>query len=394
MLKCEQGHEWETDFDHLRSGTWCRKCSNVKYNIDILQAHAISRGGRCLSTKYAGYNEKITWECAVGHVWESSTRMVIALDSWCPNYMCRSNHGIEELRDVAKARHGRLADTVFIGVDEKYTWECEFHHQWDAIGSSIKNTGQWCRVCKNEGQKHNIEMARELAYAAGGECLSDIYIGSSEKLKWKCVCGNIWESSYASIKRGSWCPICRRNVHSIMEAADLAAENGGFCLTTRYKNMTTKMSWECHLGHRWEATFGSIKRGTWCPYCSTKSRSQKEIFEVLRELFSGDIVYNYRGFDWLRSDKTGARLEIDIYIKSASVAIEYDGKQHFKPVNFGGCSDSSAADNLDKTKYNDRLKDRLIGDSDDVKYFVRFNYKEKITKDLVIKKLRRHGVNI
>jgi len=76
------------------------------------------------------------------------------------------------------------------------------------------------------------------------------------------------------------------------------------------------------------------------------------------------------------------------------VAIEYDGKQHFKPVNFGGCSDSSAADNLDKTKYNDRLKDRLIGDSDDVKYFVRFNYKEKITKDLVIKKLRRHGVNI
>lgn len=39
-----------------------------------------------------------------------------------------------------------------------------------------------------------------------------------------------------------------------------------------------------------------------------------------------------------------------------------------------------------------QIKKHINSDGSDIKYFVRFNYKEKLTKDLVKKKLIKKGV--
>ena len=42
----------------------------------------------------------------------------------------------------------------------------------------------------------------------------------------------------------------------------------------------------------------------------------------------------------------------------------------------------------------DKLKNKLIKKSNDIKYFIRFNYKEPITKEYVLEKLIKDGIPV
>lgn len=38
------------------------------------------------------------------------------------------------------------------------------------------------------------------------------------------------------------------------------------------------------------------------------------------------------------------------------MCIEYDGRQHIEPVNFGGCDDNTAVDAFNQTQKHDKIK--------------------------------------
>ena len=112
----------------------------------------------------------------------------------------------------------------------------------------------------------------KLAEKKGGKCLSIEYVNTRTKLKWQCKEGHVWEAKPKKIKRGTWCPICARNVRLTIEKMHkLAEKKGGKCLSTEYVNTRTKLKWQCKEGHVWEARPDNIKRGTWCPICRLKS---------------------------------------------------------------------------------------------------------------------------
>jgi hypothetical protein len=47
----------------------------------------------------------------------------------------------------------------------------------------------------------------------------------------------------------------------------LAEAFNGKCLSTDYTNNKTKLSWECENGHQFEKSSVEIKKGVWCPKC-------------------------------------------------------------------------------------------------------------------------------
>lgn len=51
--------------------------------IRDMQELASSRGGQCLSTEYVDTKTKLKWECAFGHEWEATPRLLKA-GHWCP----------------------------------------------------------------------------------------------------------------------------------------------------------------------------------------------------------------------------------------------------------------------------------------------------------------------
>jgi hypothetical protein len=54
----------------------------------------------------------------------------------------------------------------------------------------------------------------------------------------------------------------------ISECKTIAISRDGICLSEKYINNSTNLSWKCSEGHIWQATYANIKKGTWCKICS------------------------------------------------------------------------------------------------------------------------------
>ncbi len=99
-------------------------------------------------------------------------------------------------------------------------------------------------------QRRLEEMCR-LAESRGGACLSDNFVDNKTKLRWRCNEGHEWNAIPSSVQRGTWCEICakrrvgRQKAHAIEMMHKIAAERGGECLSTIYKNNLTELRWRC-----------------------------------------------------------------------------------------------------------------------------------------------------
>lgn len=310
---------------------------------------------------------------------------------------------IQEARNIASSRGGRCLSKKYINESSPLKWKCAKGHVWEAPMHNVKYSNAWCPECAGNKRK-SIKDAKILAEKNNGKCLSTEYVNNKQKLKWQCECGNIFEMNFNSISNGQWCPKCaRKKVKkaislSIEDAQKIAAKRNGKCLSKEYTNNKTKLEWECDQGHRWKAKLHDIKDGnTWCPFCIKPSKKQQIINRTLKQLFGkNNIEYNYRKINWLRNTN-GSKLELDIYVPFKKLAIEYDGRQHFEPVDWAGKGKSWAKNELKCIIKRDRRKDTLIQKhikqgAADVEFFIRFNYKETIDRNNIIKKLIKAGV--
>jgi hypothetical protein len=125
-------------------------------------------------------------------------------------------------------------------------------------------------------KKLTIEEMQDLAKNRDGKCLSKEYLNANTKLLWRCEKGHKWEATPGSVKSGSWCRYCAGTVKlTIGEMREIAKSRGGKCLSKIYVNKKVKLKWQCSKGHIWKATPDAVKRGTWCPACARSKGSIK-----------------------------------------------------------------------------------------------------------------------
>lgn len=134
--------------------------------------------------------------------------------------------------------------------------------------------------------KLTIEDMHRIAQMRGGKCLSKEYINWETKLKWECSFGHIWKSQPYNVKHGTWCPVCANKKRakprrSIKDIQNIASRKRGICLSGNYENCYCLMRLQCLEGHIWETKARNILRGTWCPICAKKIRSE---FRFLNKL--------------------------------------------------------------------------------------------------------------
>ncbi|WP_339176926.1 zinc-ribbon domain-containing protein [Paenibacillus sp. FSL R5-0701] len=278
LWECHMGHQWKAATRSIQQGSWCPSCNSK--TINNMKQIAAKYGGECLSEIYSGIDRKLLWKCDHGHQWESSPNYV-QRGRWCPQ--CKKDqkqrktiNKLKLLKELAQQREGRCLSRIYYNVDTKLRWECKVGHQWESTPYSVKN-GSWCPTCasKHSGmyRKNNIRDMKRLAEKNDGICISDTYVNSQTKLRWKCKEGHEWFANPNNIQQGSWCPTCRRNEisikqrKSIEDMIELARKRNGKCLSTEYINAHTKLMWKCVHGHEWEAKPNNIQQGKWCPRC-------------------------------------------------------------------------------------------------------------------------------
>ncbi len=134
-------------------------------------------------------------------------------------------------------------------------------------------------------EKDVIEELRELALKKGGKLISKSYLGVRSKLKLECSKKHEWRATPISLKSGHWCPKCNaraiseRNKNSIVDVRGLANKNSSTLISRIYKNNITPLEWECKICHNhWDSTLNAMKtrllKGKWCLFCKNKRRKK------------------------------------------------------------------------------------------------------------------------
>ena len=152
--------------------------------------------------------------------------------------------------------------------------------------------------------------------------------GVTKKAWWKCDKGHEWLAQISHRTKGSGCPYCSGR-YAIKGENDLQTINPHLANEWNYEknneltpdnvmpNSTKKVWWKCQKGHEWQAVIGSRNRGLGCPICNSERNTSLPEYAILFYLKKCNLeaFHSYKHYGY----------ELDIYIPSIKIAIEYDG---------------------------------------------------------------------
>ena len=213
--QCKKGHKWKATLSSIKKGSECPKCSGrEKLSIKVANQVAKLKGGKCLSKDYINNNSNLLWQCSKGHKWEASLKSIKNRGSWCLECSGNKKYTIDDCHKLAKSKKGKCLSKSYKSANTKMKWECDKGHVFEARFVSLKAMDGWCTICSRQrgakARSLTIEQMHDIARERKGKCLSKKYEGNKIHLKWQCSEGHKWEATPANIKKGHWCPKCRK----------------------------------------------------------------------------------------------------------------------------------------------------------------------------------------
>lgn len=207
------------------------------------------------------------------------------------------------------------------------------------------------------------------------------YINSHTKVKITCLIHGIFEQKPYCHLNGEGCRKCsdnlkfqkrRHNNHIFIERAKKIHGDKYDYSIVNYKNARTKIEIICPNHGIFKQTTPHHLNGAGCPTC--KSSKGEMIIEKI--LLENNI--NYIRQHVFNNCKNIKVLPFDFYLPEHNTCIEYDGRQHFEPIELWGGKES-----LEYTINNDSIKETYCSENN-IK-LVRVNYKDDVQKILINK---------
>lgn len=299
-----------------------------KLDINTFKQIALDKGGECISENYTRITAPLKFKCSKGHCWEVVAQN-IKKGTWCPKCAGR-NKGIEDCIEFALSKNGKCLSSSFNKYSDKIKWECKNNHIWEASVTQVLTKGHWCPKCSHAliGQKTKLskEEINERLRKRGFEILTTNITNTQQRADFQCFKGHKWTAVLANVLTRTGCPHCSGSIFDFEKLKQIALKKGGKCLSSVYINSSTKLSWKCSEGHQWEATSNMIQKGTWCPVCSQllTERICRKYFETIF-----GVKFDKIRPKWLLNDR-GNQMELDGYNDDLKIAFEYNGIQHYK----------------------------------------------------------------
>lgn len=276
--------------------------------------------------------------------------------------MAKLIKGINDLRTVnptlaaqwdIEKNESLFADDVTAKCHKKVWWICpkpECRYSWKATVAS-RSSGSGCPACAGRvpipGKTDLATLAPQFLDEWDYEKNKDITPSqvtcfSNRKVWWKCKkCTYSWLATICGrTSENKGCPVCghRILVSGINDLKTINPElakqwdydkNGEITPEKVMPSSTKKVWWLCpDCNNSWKAAISPRNAGSNCPKCAKAwqtSLPEQIIFYYIQKAFP-DTVNSYKP-DWLD------RSEIDIFIPSLNLGIEYDGAKWHKNFN-------------------------------------------------------------
>ena len=237
-------------------------------------------------------------------------------------------------------------NSISHGSHMKLWWKCSNGHSWQGAVSK-RFQGRRCPYCFgtkplsgfNDLATIHPELANEWDHIKNTFPISEYRPTSNKKAWWICSKGHSWEAAISKRTLGEKCPICQGKkilsgyndlptTHPILMLEWDLEKNKGINPYQFGKGSETIVWWICKHKHSWSAPIYSRTSGTGCPICAKELQSsypEKAIYFYIKKLFP-DAISGYKS-------PILNGLELDIYIPSYDIAIEYDGERWHTDVS-------------------------------------------------------------
>lgn len=348
------GHEWQALVSSRITGNGCPVCSGqkvqqgfndlattiptllVEWNWDKNKASSPTSISKASA-------KEVWWICENKHEWKASPKDRTQ-GIKCP--ICSPRKDKEYLKDnselmnfVDKEKLTLDLDNVTLGSGAKLWWSCAEGHSWEAsVANFVKS--RKCIYCSNKKilkgyndlETLKPELISEWNYDKNIIRPDSIGTGSTTKVWWICNKGHEWQSRiYPRSFKSAGYPYCS-NYKAFAGFNDLATKLPDLTKQwhpTKNGNLTPNMVtvgsakqawWLCDKGHEWKIGITNRTRtnASGCPQCSSgtsSSKAEQLIAKTLAEIVN--VETNYKNIPGVS--------EVDIYVPSKKVAIEYNG---------------------------------------------------------------------
>lgn len=289
----------------------------------------------------------------------------------------------EQFIEKARGVHGDKYDyskVEYVRSKSKVCIICPIHGEfWQTPNDHLDNHG--CPKCRAENIKEWLgkpwnKLIKEFRQIHGNKYTYDesTYTKAQEKMKIICpIHGEFWMRVYAHLQ-GQECPLCthRNRTYTTEEFIIKAREiHGDFYDYSKvnYINKDTKICIICPKhGEFWQTPHNHLN-GQGCPDC-INSKLESKVKSFLEDSHIEHITQ-------YKDKKILGLQRLDFYLPKYNIAIECQGEQHFKPVDFGGLGEKWARDifeintRRDKKKLNNCLNNgiKVFYYFEDKKYF-------------------------
>lgn len=223
--------------------------------------------------------------------------------------------------------------------------------------SHLKNY-KGCPYCS--GRYRTTEEFKKMIFYNNVEVISE-YEGFEKPIQCRCLdCGYIWKTLPKVISSNrSGCPVCGKKKAILGETKtesqfkqELASINPNIEVLGDYINTHTKILCRCKIdGNKWYAYPANLlNKSAGCPMCTT-SLGEYKLLLTLQKM-NINYVHQYTIPDLKRVN----RLRFDAFCKDKNVAFEYNGEQHYRPVDFANKGEKWANEQFALVQERDAIK--------------------------------------
>lgn len=189
--------------------------------------------------------------------------------------------------------------------------------------------------------------------------LLDSYSGNKVKMKIKhTVCGHIFSRDLTHLvsSRETACPYCTdTNLSRHKRSSDkyiTLFSSEGYTLVSRYSKAKAPVKLRCpKCNHTFYVRPVDFVRGSRCTFCNSSGGEQ-----LLARYFDlrGINYIQHKVFSWLHMPGSKHPQHLDFYLPDYHLAVEYDGGQHYWPVDLYG-GNKNYTDQVKKDRNKDLL---------------------------------------
>lgn len=317
--------------------------------------------------QYKGNSIKILHRCKVdGYEWMTLPSSLL-YGKGCPVCSKTKKRTHEEyIMDVEKINPNIEVLGTYFNNRTKTLHRCKIDgYEWYAKPANILN-GHGCPVCGGSMKKTHDEYVIELAEANPQIEIVGEYINGQTKILHRCkIDGYEWMARPSAILIGNECPMCQREIvrNKLAKTTEeyikeLATINKNIVVLGEYINAKTQITHKCLIcDWEWDVTPEGLLCGHGCPQCSKRSKSNGEK-NVANWLDKNKIAYKKQ--KTFADCKNECVLRFDFYLPDYNVLIEYNGKQHYEPVDYFGGEKSFEIQILRDNIKKDYCKDNGI----------------------------------